>query len=218
MRTIFFLLVSISSLHSGDEIEKISFYRGYIVWKEHFQKCTVMPYEFEQVIAGMRAAEKGDVYDQEDLQREIQNFRLQIALKQAKKNLEDAEAYLEKISKENDTLELIQNKLYYKQLRKGAEGVIKESDTPLLRFSLFRYNKEEQELLVREETPLPITIKYTIPGFAIGVVGMHQGEIRRLYIHPDLAYGTCGKLPPNQLLICEVEVVNGGAEKIVLQD
>ena len=48
----------------------------------------------------------------------------------------------------------------------------------------------------------------TIPGFAKGVVGMLEGEVRQLYIHPDLAYGVYGKLDPNVLVIFKVEVIS----------
>jgi len=60
-----------------------------------------------------------------------------------------------------------------------------------------------------EETGGPITIPLdqTIPGFSKGLVGMKEGEKRRLFVHPDLGYGTMGQLPPNELLIFDIEVV-----------
>jgi peptidylprolyl isomerase len=36
---------------------------------------------------------------------------------------------------------------------------------------------------------------------------MKKGEKRTLYIHPDLAYGMASHLPPNALLVFEVEIV-----------
>lgn len=54
---------------------------------------------------------------------------------------------------------------------------------------------------------MQISVADTIPGFAQGVKGMQAGERRKLYIHPDLAYGLYGgKLEPNQLLVIELEV------------
>ncbi len=49
---------------------------------------------------------------------------------------------------------------------------------------------------------------------------MVQGEKRTLYIHPELAYGVSGHLPPNSLLIFEVEIVeaNPTTEEIVEKD
>ena len=42
---------------------------------------------------------------------------------------------------------------------------------------------------------------------------MKEGEKRRLFVHPDFAYGTNGPLPPNSLLIFDIEVVKAQAPK-----
>ena len=38
-----------------------------------------------------------------------------------------------------------------------------------------------------------------------------RDEKRKIYIHPALAYGTSGELPPNALLTFEVEVIKADA-------
>ena len=35
-----------------------------------------------------------------------------------------------------------------------------------------------------------------------------------LYIHPDLAYGTTGQLPPNSLLIFEVKLIEASDDNV----
>jgi peptidylprolyl isomerase len=42
---------------------------------------------------------------------------------------------------------------------------------------------------------------------------MKEGESRRLFIHPDLAYGVAGHLPPNSLLIFDIEIVKADTPK-----
>lgn len=51
--------------------------------------------------------------------------------------------------------------------------------------------------------------KQIIPGFEQGVMGMIVGEIRRLYIPANLAYGAAGSgpIPPNTPLVFEVELL-----------
>ncbi|CRH46510.1 peptidyl-prolyl cis-trans isomerase [Chlamydia trachomatis] len=43
---------------------------------------------------------------------------------------------------------------------------------------------------------------------------MKEGEVRVLYIHPDLAYGTAGQLPPNSLLIFEVKLIEANDDNV----
>lgn len=47
--------------------------------------------------------------------------------------------------------------------------------------------------------------------FARGIAGMKEGEIRKVFVHPDLAYGTNGKLDPNLLIIFTVELVSANS-------
>ena len=56
-----------------------------------------------------------------------------------------------------------------------------------------------------------VSLDETIPGFSKGIIGMKEGEKRTLYIHPDLAYGVNGNLPPNSLLTFEIEIVKANS-------
>jgi FKBP-type peptidyl-prolyl cis-trans isomerase FkpA len=49
-----------------------------------------------------------------------------------------------------------------------------------------------------------------IPGFDLGVRGMKVGGRRRMYIPPNLAYGSTGSgpIPPNASIVFEVELTN----------
>jgi hypothetical protein len=40
------------------------------------------------------------------------------------------------------------------------------------------------------QDPIPIPEKDLFPGLAYGVIGMHPGEEREIFVHPDLFYGT----------------------------
>ena len=50
-----------------------------------------------------------------------------------------------------------------------------------------------------------------IPGFQQGVVGMRVGGKRRIYIPPNLAYGSTGsqdgRIPPNASIVFEIELM-----------
>lgn len=197
-----------------DEKQELSFYRGYLFWQEHLQRPK-MPYDLEQVIAGMQAAENGDklICNEEKLHAQIRKFQEKLLAKQTEENLADAETFLAKIAKE-DVTELISNKLYYKRLKNGGGRMVKSNSTPLLTYSVWSYNRWGEEEIISRDLPLPVMLENTIPGFAQGVSGMMEGEVRQLFIHPELAYGTYGKFDPNLLVIFKVEVISADDNEI----
>ena len=216
MKRLFYLLIFSSVCRLGaiedianhlDEQQQISFYRGHLLWQTYLQRPG-MSYDFEQVIAGMRAAENGERLscNEDNLLMRMRAFQEKLLAKQTEENLADAEAYLAKIAKENVT-EIVPNKLYYRILKNGVGKAVQPQSTPLLQHTLWTHNRWGEEEIISTETPLSVTLEDTIPGFAQGVSGMLEGEIRQLFIHPDLAYGTYGKLDPNLLLIFKVEIV-----------
>jgi len=194
--------------NSLDERQQISFHRGYLLWQEYLQKPG-MPYDFEQLIAGMRAAQNGEIfsYNEESLQKKILEFQENLHAKQTKDNLIDAESFLSRIKQEGAN-ELVPNKLYYKILKIGQGKTVQPVDVPLLTYTVWTYNRWGEREVISFDAPRPVMLEDTIPGFAQGVAGMSEGEIRQLFIHPDLAYGTYGKFDPNLLIIFKVEVVS----------
>ena len=56
--------------------------------------------------------------------------------------------------------------------------------------------------------PLVVTLAQLIPGCQKAISLMEVGDSWKLFIHPDLAYGTAGRpgIPSNSLLIFEVSI------------
>lgn len=222
MKYIFFVLffsnlTLIGTLRAGEDFDEkqLSFYRGYLFWQEHLERPK-MPYDLEQVIAGMRAAEKGESLsmDENKLYVLIREFQEKLLEKQTKENLIDAEAFLAKLEAD-DIVELVPKKLYYKQIKKGFGKTVQIESIPTLIYTISTYTRRGEEEVTSKDVPTPIALEGTIPGFTQGVAGMLEGEVRQIYIHPDLAYGNYGKIDPNLLVICKVEVVsaNSSAKK-----
>lgn len=219
MKRLFFLLIfSLMGVYRVDAVEdtfnnlderqQISFFRGYLLWQEYLQKPG-MAYDFEQLIAGMRAAENGVSlsFDEDNLHLRIRKFQEDLVAKQTEENLADAERFLAKIAKEN-AIEIIPNKLYFKCLKCGQGETVQSNSVPLLTYTVWTHNRWGETEIISMDSPLPVMLQDTIPGFAQGVAGMQVGEIRQLFIHPDLAYGSYGKFDPNLLVIFEVQVVS----------
>jgi peptidylprolyl isomerase len=192
-------------------LDIISFHQGY-EYEEQF-KIFGHPYNLEQFIAGMQASKEGkpSPFTDEDIQAALTQLDATLADKQKAENLEQAQRFLTAIAKDPEVVELQPQKLYYKTLKKGHGPSISEINLVEGIYQTFKLEPsgKEHRLFSKETTPIQISLADTIPGFALGVQSMQPGERRKLYIHPDLAYGTYGgKLEPNQLLIIEFEVTN----------
>jgi len=131
-----------------------------------------------------------------------------VVKKSAKENLEKAAAFLIRNKEQHGIVEIEPGKLQYRVEKVGEGALVETHFSPLIKYtgkfldgSVFGASKEDEVISLDE----------TIPGFSKGLLGMKEGEKRTLYIHPDLAYGTGGYLPPNSLLIFEVEIIKANS-------
>lgn len=127
-------------------------------------------------------------------------------------NLKAADDFMAKNAKETGIIEVVPGKLQYSVLKAGTGASVEPHSSPKI-----HYTGKYQDGTVfgtSEEMGGPITIPLdqTIPGFSKGIAGMKEGEKRRLFVHPDLGYGTSGQLPPNELLIFDIEVVKANSD------
>ena len=119
-------------------------------------------------------------------------------------NLTQAEEFLKKNSATNGVISCSDGKVQYKVEKEGAGEALSDNDSPLIQYvgkfldgSVFGSSKEAE----------PLPLNEIIPGLKAGLLGMKEGEKRTIFIHPDLAYGTKGSLPPNSLLTFEIELL-----------
>jgi peptidylprolyl isomerase len=132
--------------------------------------------------------------------------------KSADQNLAKAQAFLDKQAQQPAMQAIEGNKIVFKVDREGSGSAIKEGDIPVITYhgtlmdgSVFASSQSTGQ-------PIALPLDQAIPGFSIGLKGMKEGEKRTLYIHPELAYGTQGQLPPNSLLIFEIELLKANAD------
>jgi len=133
----------------------------------------------------------------------------------ASENLKKAEEFLAQNGSTEGITVLEEGKLQYLVNQEGAGAVVQENCSPVIQYvgklldgAVFGASKEEEVVNLDE----------TIPGFSKGLVGMKEGEKRTLYIHPELGYGMHGALPPNSLLLFEIEVIQANAPHAEPQD
>lgn len=138
--------------------------------------------------------------------------------KKAKENLSLAEKFLQENKKNAGVVEVQVDKLQYRIVKEGTGKAISGKPSALLHYKGSFINGQVFSSSEANKEPILLPLAQTIPGFSLGMQGMKEGETRILYIHPDLAYGTSGQLPPNSLLIFEINLIETTEDTVALQD
>lgn len=174
-----------------------------------------LSFDLEEIIKGIRdgAAGKPSPLTEKEYEEMMATVQEKAFKEMASTNLKKADAFMEKNMKESDVKEIVPGKLQYTTLKEGYGTVVEMTSSPQIQY-LGKY-QDGTVFGSSEEMGGPITIplEQTIPGFSKGIVGMKEGEKRRLFVHPDLGYGTTGQLPPNELLIFDIEVVKAHVDQ-----
>lgn len=192
------------------DIGKISKAFGHIIGQN--LESLGLNFDLKQVITGIEECIKGEpspLSESECIQAIslMQENAFQV---QCEENLKAAEDFLSKNEKEKNVVTLEPGKLQYVRLQEGKGDEVKQHDSPLIRYvgkfidgKVFGESTEDEVISLDE----------TIVGFSKSIVGMKEGEKRRIFIHPDFGYGKAGFLPPNSLLTFEIEVIKANSPK-----
>jgi peptidylprolyl isomerase len=107
--------------------------------------------------------------------------------------------------------------LQYGEITVGTGAVVKTGDSVKVMYTGWLQSTGAMFDTSRQpgRGPFPVTIGTTqvIKGWTEGLPGMRVGGKRRLVIPPDLGYGANGNppvIPPNAVLVFDVEIVPGG--------
>lgn len=193
-------------------LDKVSEAFGHLIGKNI--DTLGIKFDINQVIKGLQdaAAGKSAPMSESECIQAISSAQESAFKLQALENLKKAEEFLDKNSKETKMVSLEEGKVQYKIDKEGSGEAILEHYCPLIRYvgkyldgTIFGSSKEDEKISLDE----------TIAGFSKGLLGMKEGEKRTLYIHPDMAYGTSGYLPPNSLLTFEIELVKANIPQVV---
>lgn len=206
-KTLLFLLCTIE-IFAFEDTRKISESLGHLIGKN--LESLGLPIDMQALVKGMEdsAAGKDSPLNEDACVEALTALREQKLLEKGEKNLIEAAAFLEQNKNQKGIVSLEEGKLQYKIDKEGTGEAVQAYNSPLVRCKGTFLTGEafqsgfEQELISLEET---------IPGLSKGILGMNEGEIRTLYIHPSLGYGKQPHLNPNALLIFEIEVIKADA-------
>ncbi len=173
-----------------------------------------LSFDLDSMIKGIRegAAGRPSPLSEKEYEQMMTAVQERAFKEMSSTNLKNAGDFMEKNRKVEGVVEIVPEKLQYQVLKQGSGKPVDSHSSPKI-----HYTGKYQDGTVfgtSEEAGGPITIPLdqTIPGFSKGLVGMKEGEKRRLFVHPDLGYGTTGQLPPNELLIFDIEVIEANDE------
>lgn len=166
-------------------------------------------FDLENVIKGIRegAAGKPSPMDEKEYEQAMGQLQQQAMAAISAKNLEAADKYLKDNAHAKGVVEVIPGKLQYIILEEGKGEAVKEHGTPQINYTGKYIDGTVFGNSEAAGGPITVPLDQTIPGFSKGITGMKEGEKRRLFVHPEVGYGTGGQLIPNSLLIFDIEVV-----------
>lgn len=192
---------------SPQNIARISESYGHFIYRS--LDNPILKLDFAGVVKGMNDAKAGKTSPMTEQEYEAGIAAIQeIAFQEmAEKNLNDAETFMAKNEKEPGVVELEKGKLQIKVLQPGEGEELVEGKMPVLHYTGKYLDGTVFGNSYSNGEPISISLAHTIPGFRQGVMGMKVGEKRRIFIHPNLGYGTSGQLLPNALLIFDIELV-----------
>lgn len=168
-----------------------------------------IPFDLESFIKGIRdgASGKPAPISEQEFEKLMATYQDKAFETLAEENLRDANAFLEDNLDNIDVIEILKGRLQYEVLKQGRGPQVAEDGTPLVHLV---GKLIDGTVIISTEasgSPIEIPLDQTIPGLQKGIHNMREGEKRRLYIHPELGAGITDDLPPNTVLIFDVEVV-----------
>lgn len=194
------------------DYDKLSETLGHLIVRQLVNPS--LEFNLDKVIQGMQdeRAGKSSPMNEEEYEQTILAIQESLFTQTAEKNLSEAIAFL-KLNSAKEGVLALDEQLQYQILKEGiGQEEVKADSIPLIHYKGSLINGTVFSSSFDSGEPISLPLKQTIPGFSRGLVGMKEGEKRVLYVHPELAYGISGKLPPNSLLIFEVEVIKANTQ------
>jgi peptidylprolyl isomerase len=185
-----------------EEIAKISEAMGHLIGKN--LHALGLPLDIEALVRGMQEASIGkeSPLTEEECMNALSHLQEESLNIVAEMNLNDANAFLTENQKKEGIVALESGKLQYQVMKNGNGQSVESYSKPLIRYSGKCLNGPS--IPMTEEF---VDLDETILGFQKALVGMKEGEVRTLYIHPEFGYGEQPHPTPNALLIFEVELI-----------
>lgn len=200
------------------EISVVSRAFGHIIAKGLIENPGYQ-FDLENVVAGIKEELKGEPspLTEEQYEKAASLIQKKYFDEMSNQNLSQANEFLKENAHNQDVEEIVPGKLQVSIIKEGSGPAISEDSTPLVHYT-GRYLDETVFGTSEQMEPIALELNEAIAGFKQGLIGAKKGESRRLFIHPELGYGTSGFLLPNALMIFDIEVLETQAEQAQVED
>lgn len=208
MRVLILLCFTIAAAAEEPDLEQISRAMGHLIGKN--LQSMGLPLDLDALVLGMKESSEGETasLSEDECLQALSILQEETLAAEAEENLREALAFLELNAAEEEIVVLEEGKLHYRTVKAGTGNAVEPYNSPILRYKGHYLNGKPFGESCSEEM---ISLDEAILGLSKGVIGMREGEMRTLYIHPDLAYGRSDLAAPNALLVFEVEVLKADA-------
>lgn len=159
--------------------------------------------------------DKKPAMSEEEISQVMQSFEQKMRAKAEKqikevgdKNLAEAKKFLEENAKK-EGVKTLPSGLQYKVIKEGTGKTPKATDEVKVNYVGKFLNGEEFDSSYKRGEPAEFNAGQVIPGWTEALTKMKEGAKWQLFIPPSLGYGEMprGPIPPNSLLIFEVELL-----------
>jgi FKBP-type peptidyl-prolyl cis-trans isomerase FklB len=172
----------------------------------------------EVYTSGIRDAHGGNkpLLSQEEIQKTISDLQKRVMAAQQKelkeksdKNLAEAKVFLEE-NKKKEGVKTLPSGLQYKILAEGSGKTPKATDEVTVNYKGSLPDGTEFDSSFKRGAPATFRVDKIIRGWTEALQLMKEGARWQLFIPPELGYGErgAGPVPPNSVLIFEVELVS----------
>jgi peptidylprolyl isomerase len=197
-----------NSKEAAENLEQISRTMGHLIG-ENLQSLG-LTLDIDALVRGMQESCDGVAapLSEDECIAALSILHDEIQLAEAEKNLLEANQFLQSNGEHEGIVTLETGKLQYQTTKPGSGESVETYNSPVIRYKASYLNGQ---VFGNSNEAEMISLDETISGLSKGVIGMREGEVRTLYIHPDLGYGNQGPTDPNTLLIFEVELLKADA-------
>ena len=147
------------------------------------------------------------------MQKDLQAKQQEKMKAQGEKNKKDGETYLAE-NKKKEGVTALPSGLQYKVIAEGKGNSPKDTDTVMVHYKGTLVDGTEFDSSYKRNEPASFPVTGVIKGWTEALKLMKEGAKWQLFIPANLAYGESGRpsIPPNSVLIFEVELIKIGAK------